>query len=152
MAGTALQHLGASPRPNFRKDHTLLPLTRWGWIMPFDVRIELADKWGYALEFGESNATSAAKLDDPESAEARLCALTASDPKRYPLCVLVHRACTNKQFQKELPQETWCRTSDGNLAGGAQWKAWSPEAPDAVFQKAGQSAVKAIDRILSPAG
>ena len=37
---TAVEHLGAAERPVFREGHTLLPLTRWGWTMPFDVFCE----------------------------------------------------------------------------------------------------------------
>ena len=45
-AATALDHLRAAAGPRFRKGHSLPPLTRWGWLMPLEVRIELADHWG----------------------------------------------------------------------------------------------------------
>ena len=51
-ADTALQVLRNAQEPRSRQGHTLLPLTRWGWTMPLEVRVELAKRWGYALEFG----------------------------------------------------------------------------------------------------
>src|SRR6185437_5089506 len=43
--------LKAQSPPEFAPDSTLPPLTRWGWAMSFDVARELADRWGYAVEF-----------------------------------------------------------------------------------------------------
>ena len=84
--------------------------------MPFAVRVELAEHWGYALEFGGyATETLAAKLADPESDQSKLCALAASDPKRYPLCVLLHRPCNDKTFREGLADETWCRDAAGNV-------------------------------------
>jgi len=148
-AKTALEHLRAASPPPFRQGHTLPPLTRWGWSMPFDVRVELAEHWGYALEVGQADERLVKQLDDPASIPSRLAALTASDPKRYPLCVLTYRACLNKDFVAALPPETWCRDAAGSILGAPKKKAWSPEAPDAVFAKAGAAAadpLKALRR------
>ena len=49
-AETALEHLQAEPRPIFKEDHTLLPLSRWGWSLPVETSVELCEYWGYALE------------------------------------------------------------------------------------------------------
>jgi hypothetical protein len=38
--------------PHFREGHALPPLTRYCWTLPLDARAELAERWGYALEFG----------------------------------------------------------------------------------------------------
>jgi hypothetical protein len=46
------QWLKAQPRPRFREGHTLPPLTRFGWTLPFETRVELTENWGFALEFG----------------------------------------------------------------------------------------------------
>jgi hypothetical protein len=118
--------------------------------MPFDVRVELAENWGYALEFG-GYATEGlvARLDDPESDESRLVALTAKDPKRYPLCVLLHRPCMSRTFREGVPEETWCHDADGNLPDGK--KVWSPEAPDVVFQEAAELSVAPLRKILARA-
>ena len=149
-AKTALDYLQSAPKPKFRAGHTLPPLTRWGWSMPFDVRVELTENWGYALEFGGyATADYVSKLEDPDSVESRICALTASDPDRYPLSVLLHRPCSDAEFQEGLPDETWCRDDDGQLIDDK--KIWSPEAPDEVFQKAGKIGADPLRKIREKA-
>ncbi len=149
-AKTALELLREAPRPHFREGHSLPPLTRWGWTMPYDVRVELTEHWGYALEFGGyATEALAGRLDDPDSDQSRLCALTAADPKRYPLCVLLHRPCNDKQFREQAPAATWCRDAEGGLVDGKE--VWSPEAPDEVFERAGALSVEPLQRILQRA-
>ncbi|MFP4058617.1 MAG: hypothetical protein ACLF0G_17255 [Candidatus Brocadiia bacterium] len=140
-ADTALEHLRAAPSPRFREGHGLPPLSRWGWQMPFEVKVELAERWGYALELPTANARLVRQLEDPKSEAARLCALAASDPGRYPLCVLAYRACLDKSFVASLPPATWCRDAEGNVLGEGR-RVWSPEAPDAVFERAGAEAAR----------
>ncbi|MFQ6131725.1 MAG: hypothetical protein ACE5R4_06790 [Armatimonadota bacterium] len=149
-AETALEHLQAAPKPQFREGHTLPPLTRWGWTMPFEVRVELAEHWGYALEFGGyATGKLVAKLDDPESDQSRLCALAAADPKRYPLCVLLHRPCTDRSFRERLPDATWCRDAEGNLIDDK--RVWSPEAPDEVLAEVARLSVEPLRKVLARA-
>jgi len=150
-AASPADHVRAAPRPRFRNGHTLPPLTRWGWLMPFDLRVELTEHWGYALEFGVASARAASQLDDPESIPSKLCALTASDPKRYPLCVLTHNACGDKKFREGLPPETWSRDADGKPAEGSQWRQWSPEAPDSVFEKAAAWTAEPLQKVRAKA-
>src|SRR3954464_10148349 len=90
---TPAQWLAAQPKPVFRPGHTLPPLTRWGWILPLDARIELAEHWGYTLEFGGyvTDAVVDRALNVQVSDEARVLALVARDPRRYPLCVILSR-------------------------------------------------------------
>jgi hypothetical protein len=76
------------------------------------------------------------KLDDPESVASKICALAASDPKRYPLCVLTHRPFLSKEFRAALPDEAWCRDAGGNLIEAPR-RRLSPEAPNEVFRRAG---------------
>jgi len=49
---SAAKYLQSLPKPHFRGGHTLGPLTRYGWTLPFEARVELAGPWGYAVEFG----------------------------------------------------------------------------------------------------
>ncbi len=150
-AETALEVLQGAPKPRFREGHTLLPLTRWGWTMPFEVRVELAEHWGYALEFGGyATARSVAQLDDPESVASKICALAASDPKKYPLCVLAHRPFLDKEFRAGLPDEAWCRDADGNPIEAPR-RRLSPEAPDAIFRRAGALTAEPLARIQQKA-
>lgn len=141
-----LELLRETPRPQFRRGHTLLPLSRWGWAMSYEVGIELTEHWGYALEFGTATARSVQKLDDPESVASKLCALAASDPKRYPLCVLTDRPFFSKDFLAGLPVEAWCRDAQGRMIDKPH-KRLSPEAPDAIFAKAGALAAEPLARI-----
>ncbi|MBI2302364.1 MAG: hypothetical protein HYU66_25955 [Armatimonadetes bacterium] len=131
-AQAPLDTLKAGPFPRFRPGHTLPPLSRWGWTMSYDVRIALCEHWGYALEFGGYATPDLAKrLDDPNSVESKLCALTASDPKRYPLCVLT----VHGDFG-EPPDAVWTHDTEGKLPEGKQ--VWSTEAPTEVFAEAGR--------------
>ena len=150
-AATALELLQAGQKPAFKAGHGLPRLTRWGWAMAPAVRIELAERWGYALELGEANAALAARLADPATEESKLVALAAGDPKRYPLGVLVYRACLKREFQASLPPETWSPPPEGGPEGAKPDRVWSPEAPDAVFEKAAAAAVEPLRRVLAKA-
>ena len=135
---SALEHLRAMARPTFAAKHTLPPLTRWGWRLPLDVQVELCEHWGYALEFGEVNAHALKRLDDPKSVEAGLVALTASDPKRYPLSVLAHRPYYTKEFTEACPAETW------SVDAKTGKKVWSPAAPGSVFERGAKITADAL--------
>ncbi|MCH5377296.1 MAG: hypothetical protein JJ992_25315 [Planctomycetes bacterium] len=135
--------LTAQPAPKFRAGHTLLPLTRWGWNMPYPVRVELCEHWGYALEFGVINDRAVQKLDDPQSDQAKIVALTRSDPERYPLFVTTLRPFHDREFRDSLPEEAWCRDGSGTLLGDGR-PVLSPEAPDAIYQRAGRLTAEPI--------
>jgi len=139
--------LKAQAKPLFRSGHGLPRLTRYGWILPVDVRIELAEQWGYALEFcGYVDQDVVARLDQPDSDEAKLALLARSDPKRYPIAVI----CSRRLPGIEAPPETWTRDKDGMVLNaqaqsmdGTQWSegagaVFSPEAPEAVWKMAGE--------------
>lgn len=145
---TPAEWLKAQPAPRFKPGHGLPPLTRFGWVLPLDARIELAERWGYALEFGGYvTHASAAKLADPQSDEAKLAALAAADPRRYPLAVICSRELPAND---QVPPETWTRNAEGRLLNGraqsldgTEWSkgmdvVYSPVAPDAVWQEAGR--------------
>lgn len=150
-AKTALELLEQAPEPHFRQGHTLLPLTRWGWTMPFEVRVQMAERWGYALEFGGyATERSVAALDEPTSVAARICALAASNPERYPLCVLTHRPFLDKEFRAELSDEAWCRDGQGNLIEAPR-RRLSPEAPEEIFRRAGELSARPLAKIQEKA-
>lgn len=131
---TPVEWLKAQPKPRFRQGHTLPPLTRFGWTLPIEARIELAEAWGYALEFGgyATHAVVDRALSDPTSTEARLIALTASDPRKYPLCIILSR-----DLPAAAPPETWTRNAQGEFLGGKN-KLWSPEAPMAALEESAE--------------
>ncbi len=138
---TPAEYLAGQPQSSFWKDHTLPPLTRFGWTLPFDARVELARRWGYALEFGGYVRLQEvkAKLADPNSVESRLCALATAQPETFKLAVILDR-----DFPKPVPDEFWVRDEQGNFTDGKNtWqdpaqskfgKIASPEAPDAYWQ------------------
>lgn len=147
----ALWHLRQAPQPVFKQGHTLLPLTRWGWSMSYPVKIELCERWGYALEFSEPKTANLTRLDNPESEESRLCALATSDPAKYPLAVLVPRPLGNRSYKKTLPPETWCHDEKGDTMDAPAWKTWSPEAPDKIYQQAAQQTVELLAKVKAKA-
>lgn len=150
-AKTALEMLRETPKPQFREGHTFLPLTRWGWTMAYDVRVELAEHWGYALEFGPYATINVVKqLDDPKSVPSKLCALTASNPKKYPLFVLTDRPFYDKKFLAGLPATAWCHDAEGKLIT-TPGKQLSPEAPDEDFRRAGELTAEPLKRIRQKA-
>ncbi len=112
---TPAEYLAGQPQPSFRKGHTLPPLTRFGWTLPFDARVELARRWGYALEFGGYARLQEvkAKLADPNSVESRLCALAAAQPETFKLAVIMDR-----DFPKPVPDEFCVRDEQGNFTDG----------------------------------
>lgn len=148
--------LKVQPKPKFRPDHTLSPLTRFGWTLPFDARVELTENWGYALEFGgyaDDKAVEKA-LADPESDGAKLMALCASDPKRYPLAVICSR-----QLPDGASPDIWTRDANGKFLDGkaqsldgTEWHPklrtiYSPESPDAFWRQAGELRAEPLRRI-----
>ncbi|MCS7254648.1 MAG: hypothetical protein RMK18_11355 [Armatimonadota bacterium] len=139
-AKTALEFLREAKKPQFRDGHTLPNLTRWGWTMPFDVRVELAENWGYALEFGEANPSAVAQLNDPNSIPSKICALASSNPGRYRIFLSIYRPFFDRKFLEGLPEETWCYDSEGR-------RVWSPEAPDEVFERAAEISVLLLKKI-----
>jgi len=137
-AASALDHLRSATKPTFAAKHSLPPLTRWGWRLPFELQVELCSHWGYALELGEANANTLKQLDRPDSLPARLVALAAKDPKRYPLSVLAHRPYYKADFKKACPPETWSVDAETGK------KVWSPAAPDSVFARGAKITADAL--------
>jgi hypothetical protein len=91
-AETPAGYLQKQVKPVFRDGHRLPRLTRFGWTLPEDARIELARHWGYALELGGYTTDKVvAKLNDPDSLESRLIALARSEPQTFPLQVILSR-------------------------------------------------------------
>lgn len=152
---TPADWLKAQPKPKYRTGHTLPPLTRYSWDMDFDVRIELAESWGYAVEFSFANPDTVSRaLTKPESREAKLLALSKSDPKRYPLCVASARI-----MPKQAANDVWTRNAEGRFLNakavsldGTQWNpnlhtVYSPVSPDSYWEEAGKLSADLIRQI-----
>ena len=152
------QWLQAQPRPQFRAGHALPPLTRYGWSLDFDTRVELAAHWGYALEFGgyADAATVTRALTDPNDVGAKCLALAAKEPQTYRLAVICARDLPPNDA---VPPATWTRNADGKLLNakaesldGTEWQkgmnvVYSPAAPDSVWQEAGRLRAEPIRRL-----
>ena len=107
-----LDWLKAQTPPDFAPNSTLPPLTRWGWAMSFDVAKELADRWGYAVEFAGyvSEKVADEALANPNGRNGQCLALVAGNPRKYKLGVLLDR-----QFPKDMPPEAYLRDAQGNF-------------------------------------
>jgi hypothetical protein len=146
LAKSPCELLNEQPKPKFRPDHTLPPLSRWGWNMSFDTRVELCEHWGYALEFGAINQRAIERLDDPQSDQAKLVALVKSDPGKYPLLVTTVRPMHDRDFRQAMPDDAWCHDEQGNALGEGK-AVFSPEAPDAVYEQAAQLSANPIAQL-----
>jgi hypothetical protein len=147
-AQTAADHLKAASAPAFRVGHTLLPLSRWGHSMSFETTVELCERWGYALEFGRYATMEAAEAaHDPTTRQGKVCALTRSDPKRYPLFVIPHRPLNRKIKEADLPESYWLHDADGKRLEGPAWKRRNPEVGDEFLATVADKAVAPLKKI-----
>lgn len=134
-------YLKQLPAPSFKQGHTLPPLTRFGWTLPFEARVELADRWGYALEWGgyAKPKTVAKAMSNPQSDEAKIMALAASEPNKYQLAVVLNRDLPN------TPEAIWLHNNRGELVNGK--KIWSPEAPVVALEAAAKLRAEPLQQI-----
>jgi len=131
----ALALIESEKPPVFARDHGLPPLSQWR-ATHFDLQKLLAQRWGYALHFGRVTGNVVASLQDPQSASRRLLALTAADPERYPLHVIITPAGSIRDFMKQgFPDDAFIRDAAGNLVEAK--RRISPLAPDSCFEMLG---------------
>lgn len=135
------QYLQSLSAPKFKPGHTLPPLTRFGWTLPFEARVELAKRWGYTLEWGNyaSPEGVAQALANPQSVEAKIMALAAAQPDKYQLSVILNRDLP------KTPEGIWLHDERGQLLDGKQ--VWSPEAPVAALQAAAKMRAEPLKQI-----
>lgn len=144
---TPVGFLQQQPRPLFKEGHTLPPLTRYGWALPFELRKAFADHWGYAVELGGyvTPDTAESIRNAPDSDDARAVALAKSDPKKYKLSAICAR-----YTPQTFPAGTWTLDAQGRPLNakaqsmdGTEWNdvrggVISPLAPDAFWQACAQ--------------
>jgi hypothetical protein len=136
VAVKPIDWLKAQTPPDFAPTSTLPPLARWGWDMPFEIAKELADHWGYAVEFAGylSDEVADEALANPNGRNGRCLALVASNPRRYKLGVLLDR-----QFPKTMPPQGYLGDAQGNFISDKENpKMFSPEMPETCLKQAGQ--------------
>jgi hypothetical protein len=135
-----VQYLKRLKAPNFKRGHTLPPLARFGGTIPFEARVELADLWGYALDWGGyATPQNVARISDPNSEEAKIIALAASQPDRYKLSVVLDHELPI------TPETIWLHNDRGELIDGK--KIWSPEAPVVALKAAAKLRIDPLKQI-----
>mgnify|MGYP006283770257 CR=1 FL=1 len=136
---TSVEYLQSRDKPQIRDGHRLVPLSLapgWGNTVPFELRKELADNWGWGLYFGRVNEKNVeAVLNDPSSSYSRIVQLAKSDPDRYPLDVMLN---TQNYFRSEKHVVSREKTPGAYLRDSSDvflGKNASPETPDSVWDK-----------------
>ena len=121
---TPAQWLQRQPKPIFKAGHTMPRLTRYGWDLDVETFRELAGNWNYVVQtnyLGEEAVTSTLK-DPINGVYSKLVALTLSNPKKYPLGVVLDRS--------EPPNpdlDTFLRDADGKLLSGSTYSPLNPQ-------------------------
>lgn len=120
------QYLAALQPPEFAPGHTLPRLTRYGWTLDFDTRVEFARRWGYALEWGSVTwlngcATAEAvqqAIDDPTSDAGKCVRLAAEQPETFKLSVI---CCRDLPPKRPGPPTASPATSRSRSPSWAEW-------------------------------
>lgn len=130
--------LAAQNPPKFRPGHTLPLLTRYGWSLPFELRILLAKRWGFALEFGSYADRSAVKraLTDEKSSEYKALRLAIKNPERYKLSIILPRQMPNES-------DAWITIGEATDKRPAK-RIWSPAASDRALDQLARERSKPI--------
>lgn len=144
---TTTGYVQKQQRPEFKEGHRLPPLTRFGWGLPVSLQKELAEHWGYCLQFaGYVDDRTVEALSLPFSEEREILSLAANDPSRYPLAVVVNR----QMPLGDMTEDAMTRKASGELVdregkglGTSIWQPgmktlWSPAASDKVWEEAGR--------------
>lgn len=128
---TPLDWSGALPRPTFRAAHGLPPLTRWTGTHVLAFQRQMAERYGYAIDLGDTSPGWDEDFANPNGTIAQKIALKALDPVTYKLSIMVWRPLVDGEadFYDAYP-EMRLRGADGEPNGG-----FSPEAPDALFEE-----------------
>ena len=137
--------LKAQTPPDFAPNSTLPPHTRWGWAMSFDIAKELADRWGYAVEFAGyvSEKVADEARANPNGRNGRCLTLVAGNHQKYKLGVLLDR-----RFPTDMPPEAYVRDVQGNFIPD-KWnpKSPSPEMPEHCLKQAGELSTAGLAKL-----
>ena len=129
---TPAQWLKRQPKPIFKPGHTLPRLTRYASWFGSGTSVELTENWHYALQIpnylNESEGFAKRTLSDPEYEGFKLVALTLSNPKKYPLAVVLSR----DEPVNPAP-DTFLRDAEGKLIDGQQ--IYSPLTPQSTLDQ-----------------
>jgi hypothetical protein len=137
---TPAQWLALQPKPYFKQGHRLALLSKFSWPTPFDLRKEMADNWGYALDMQDGdlvNGGLASFLANTNSTPWKVINLATNNPGKYRLQVDVDRI-----WPTNLSRGFWVTNASGqfvdrytntwdSVTNTTYTKVVSPEAPDA---------------------
>lgn len=120
---TPVQWLQRQPKPIFKPGHTMPRLTRFGWDLDVETFKELAGNWNYVVQTNYlSDEVVTTALNDPNSIYGKMVALTLSNPKKYPLGVILNRT----EPANPAP-DTFLRGADGKLLSGSTYSPINPQ-------------------------
>ena len=121
---TPAQWLQRQPKPMFKPGHTLPRLTRYAYDLDVETFRELAGDWNYVVQTNYlSDEVVANALKDPINDRwGKLVALTLSNPKKYPLGVVLDRS----EPPNPAP-ETFLRDAEGKLLAGNTYSPITPQ-------------------------
>lgn len=113
---TPTQYLQLQAKPQFKPGHHLYKLTSAGFApFPWELRVELATNWGYALDASTYNATFTgllrgidALLADPTSDTAKAVALVNQFPDTFKLWANIDR-----DIPPTIGKGFWTTNADG---------------------------------------
>jgi hypothetical protein len=109
---TPAEFLASQPKPQFAPGHRFPLLSTWSSPFPFDLRVEMAINWGFALAYNNDNSLDGGGLEkelaNPYSIEARCVALAARFPDKFKLQVNLDR-----DFPADLPAGFYVTNAQG---------------------------------------
>ncbi len=140
---TPYEFLKDAKKPDFKKGHTLLPLTRWGWCLGENTIVELAKNWGYALELSESN-----NVNNPNSQDYKIAVIAKKE--NLPISVKVPRPIfgLGRTFLKDIAEEkAFMKDEKGNVI-----PVLSPEADDVIYEEVAKVCLDVLNKVAEIAG
>lgn len=115
----------SQPSPVFKPGHKLhyLSLYIYGFEQEYDLALDQADRWGYALNVGyvvdTDNVVTDSKLATPVTSKGKLLKKAVADPAKYPIAAAVGQVFP----PANLAPGGYVKDSNGSITGE-----WSPAA------------------------
>lgn len=161
---TPAQWLATQPKPNFAPGNHFPKLSKYGWPLPWDLEVECASNWNYALQVYPSpsflGSAVTNDLNNPASNLAKGVALCSNFPSVFTLCIF-----TERSYPTNLSDGYWVTNSSGQFVddntnfytptiSNRVYAIVSPAAPNADLQIQAASIVQPLAAIgaVAPIG
>lgn len=155
---TPAQWLALQQKPIFKDGHRLALLTKFSWPYPVDLRLEMADNWGYALELSDGNLIDGGlnnQLANTNSTVWQIVHAATNNPGRYRLQVDLDRS-----WPTNLSRGFWVTNSAGqfvdqntnlwdSVTNATYTKVVSPAASDADLEIQADSIAAPLSQLVS---